>query len=232
MEEELLGNKYLVTTPIKETRPEKGKIIFLGEWCKLYSKRSEWEKVEYDTIPYHWENRSKLDLDLKYLLKFRSNLLIELTQILNKKHNVNYNSADWDKFIGWWLFFFICLVFDRWESIRLAEKKYSNLNTICIKINQENLIASNSSDFFNKTFTDNWNSKLFNDIINYRGNIRIKFSKSIFKNKHTKGNKNGIKANFFVIYQKIISLFKSKKRPLILNSYVSFWDDFVFILNF
>ena len=131
-----MGKNYLVTTPLQETWPQKGKIIFLGEWCKIYSRKHEWENLDYEVLHYHWDDRKKLNKDFEYILDLKSDLLFKLKEILNKIHKVNYKTTDWDKFIGWWLFYFISVVFDRWENIRIAEQNFNNLETICLKFNE------------------------------------------------------------------------------------------------
>ena len=101
-------------------------------------------------------------------------LLFKLTEILNRIHKVNYKTTDWDKFIGWWLFYFISVVFDRWENIRIAEENFKNLETICLKFNEIEITATNTNDFNKKaSSSDEWNSYMFNKIIDFRGVTKI-----------------------------------------------------------
>lgn len=233
MGEELPDRKYLVTTPIKDTWPEKGKIIFLGEWCKLYSKKSEWEKLDYHTLPYHWDDRIKFENDFEYLLNLKSDLLFKLTEILNRINKVNYKTTDWDKFIGWWLFYFISVVFDRWENIRIAEQNFNNLETICLKFNEKEITATNSEDFFKKASTsDEWNSYMFYKIIHFRGITKINKLKKSLETEGLKAPKDSLKIKIFYFYQKLVSLLKTKNAPLILNSYLNYFDDLILNLKF
>ena len=34
-----MSNYFLVTTPLEETWDKKKELIFLGEWCKLFSQK-------------------------------------------------------------------------------------------------------------------------------------------------------------------------------------------------
>ena len=62
--------KHLVTTALEETWPnQKSKIIFLGEWCKLYSKKKSWKNLSYEVLDYHWDNRNKFEKDYYYLIE-------------------------------------------------------------------------------------------------------------------------------------------------------------------
>ena len=58
---------FLVTTADERTWEKNGKILFLGEWCKLYSRKHVWSKLDYETLPYHWNDRKKLFNDHKYI---------------------------------------------------------------------------------------------------------------------------------------------------------------------
>ena len=59
-------SKYLITTALEETWPKSGDIIFLGEWCKVYSRRKVLENYHSETIPYHWDKKGKRERDYLY----------------------------------------------------------------------------------------------------------------------------------------------------------------------
>ena len=223
--------RFLVTTADEKTWPQNGKIIFLGEWCKIYSRKHEWENLDYEVLHYHWDDRKKLNKDFEYILDLKSDLLFKLTEILNRIHKVNYKTTDWDKFIGWWLFYFISVVFDRWENIRIAEENFKNLETICLKFNEIEITATNTNDFNKKaSSSDEWNSYMFNKIIDFRGVTKINRLNKSLKTESLKAPKDSLKIKIFYFYQKLVSLLKTKSAPLILNTYLSYIDDFV--LNF
>ena len=48
---------FLVTTANRKFWPENGKIIFLGEWCKLPTTEHLWGEPHHETLPYHWDDR-------------------------------------------------------------------------------------------------------------------------------------------------------------------------------
>ena len=57
--------RHLITIADEKTWPEDKKhpVLFLGEWCKLYSRKSNWEKLDSKTRPHHWSDREKLHAD-------------------------------------------------------------------------------------------------------------------------------------------------------------------------
>ena len=52
-----MSKYFLVTTALESTWDSSCKTVFLGEWCKLYKKKSIWEKMDTITHEYHWNDR-------------------------------------------------------------------------------------------------------------------------------------------------------------------------------
>ena len=51
----------IVTTALEETWPDdKQSVLFLGEWCRLYSRKHRWEKMDAEVLEYPWDDRVKL----------------------------------------------------------------------------------------------------------------------------------------------------------------------------
>ena len=168
---------FLVTTALQETWPEDNKsALFLGEWCRLYSKKSRWINMDGEVVPYHWDDRKKLYEDYKYLLKLFENVLEALVIELNNFHNVSHSSRYWRIVIGPWLMNFLTITFDRWSSINAALEKYSIVET---KVNEKvglNYIPENMEHFSNVVTTDLWNHAIYSSILKYLRFKKIKIS--------------------------------------------------------
>ena len=67
-------------------------ILFLGEWCKLYSKKNIWSTLNHRTATYHWDNRNKFNGDFYKLEFIYEKYLLILAKKLNKIHNKNLHS--------------------------------------------------------------------------------------------------------------------------------------------
>ena len=51
---------FLVTTGLEDTWPDSDQsILFLGEWCRLYSQKHRWVNIDAEVVPYHWDDRNK-----------------------------------------------------------------------------------------------------------------------------------------------------------------------------
>ena len=106
-----INEVFLVTTSIEDTWPKINPIVFLGEWCRLYNRKSYWKTLNNKVVPYHWDDRIKLQKDYQYLNTVHEMLLVELTSQLNKLHGVNHSSRYWRIFIGPWLQCFVEVLF-------------------------------------------------------------------------------------------------------------------------
>ena len=178
---------FLVTTSLEETWPESDKpVLFLGDWCRLYSRKVHWSKFNSMIVPYHWDDRDKCYKDQQYLLELFERLLIELSTELNKVHGVSFSLRYWRIVIGPWLIMFLPTIFDRWKCIDMAITNFSVTNT---KINKEidlNYVPQCMEDFSNMAVSDLWNHAIYSSIlkfINFKNISFIKNQKKIANNK-------------------------------------------------
>ena len=63
--------RFLITTPLEETWPNNPEtpVLFLGEWCRAYSRSERWSKMDAEVMPYHWDDNHKQSNDYHYLSK-------------------------------------------------------------------------------------------------------------------------------------------------------------------
>ncbi len=157
----------LITTALQETFPKdtNEKVLFLGEWCKVYNKKSAWKKFDSKTAPYHWNDRKKLYTDYQNIQIIYEDVLFELSNKLNQIHQVNYSLRYWRILIGPWLGCFTQILFDRWFMLNTVfddNQKYH-----CRVIKREPLsFVPNDMDNFEQWFvTDDWNEALYGQLI-------------------------------------------------------------------
>jgi putative transferase (TIGR04331 family) len=155
---------FLITTANQQFWPNRGPVLFLGEWCKLYSQKHVYERLESQTLAYHWDDRARLYSDYQYLGGVYEKYLDALVSKLNDVHRVSHSHHFWRIVIGPWLRYFIEIFYDRYLSIRAAADRG------CVS---DTLIADTSRiapplDFpeFNNLFaSDSYNHKLYSWLI-------------------------------------------------------------------
>jgi putative transferase (TIGR04331 family) len=220
--------KHLVTTALEETWPDPdSKIIFVGEWCKLYSKKKSWENLSYEVVDYHWDNRKKFEKDYYYLTDFYEKTLEKLSIQMNSIHQVNHSLKYWRILLGPWLSLFIQSVFDRWEMIRLVTSSNDKLKSNII-IDSEFQWTPYDYNNFKKLVmeSDEWNNFIYTKIIElYPDKITVNNLNENSRSNKTTIKKNNFKIFLLNIYQPIANFINSNKSSLIFSSYLSKIDE-------
>ena len=164
---------FLVTTGLEDTWPENDEsILFLGEWCRLYSRKHRWVNMDAEVIPYHWDDRNKLYKDYQYLLELYERVLKELTIELNNIHNVSYSLRYWRIIIGPWLMGFLTVILDRWSCLHFALEKYPITNTKIKEGVDLNYVPQCMEHYCDIVSKDLWNHAIYSSILKY-----LKFEK-------------------------------------------------------
>jgi len=163
----LKGYRILVTTSNERTWPNTtdSSVVFLGEWCKRYSRKKNYKKFNAIVAPYHWDDRKKLYTDYQYLQKLYENLLIDLSHKLNQIHSLDQSLHYWRVVVGPWLGFFIQILFDRWFMLKSVIEQ-SEIGE-CGVLDRDTLtIVPNDMEHFNKLFVeDDWNEAIYGHLL-------------------------------------------------------------------
>ena len=160
-----MKGRFLITTALEETWREDVPVLFLGEWCRRYSRRERWSKMNAEVLPYHWDDRAKLYADYQHLQDFYERLLLDLSTQLNQIHRVDHGLRYWRILIGPWLGYFIQMLFDRWTNIQKASEQHE-LSSTAILIGQEDSHVPNDMDEFRGLHVrDEWNHHIYSIIL-------------------------------------------------------------------
>lgn len=160
-------SRTLITTADERTWPKDKKepVLFLGEWCKRYSRKDIWENMDYKVVPYHWDDRNKLYLDYQYLQKLYKKSIIDVSERLNRVHEVNHGARYWTVLLGPWIGYFSHILYDRWFMLRKALDEYDSLKCYYIA-REEGALISNDMNQSTKLFNeDNWNELIYSQLL-------------------------------------------------------------------
>lgn len=163
-------SRFLVTTALEETWPDNDTpVLFLGEWCRLYNRRSAWAKRDAVVAPYHWDDREKLHKDYLYLQPLYEDLLNELAAELNASHGVNHSVRYWRILVGPWLGYFIQMLFDRWAMLRQVVRDNDISGVRVLQRNDEQLVPNDMAAFSPLFVGDAWNESIYGQILDWMG---------------------------------------------------------------
>ncbi|MBF0195862.1 MAG: hypothetical protein HQL71_14985 [Magnetococcales bacterium] len=158
---------FLVTTSDERTWKTDENILFLGEWCRLYSRKQEWSKLNHEVLPYHWNNRKKLYKDSKYLVGIYEKYLELYAEKLNKIHGYNHSLRYWRIVIGPWLHFFIETIYDRYISIKACRDR-GDINSVwLLQSDPWCWVPNDSLQLYEYAYTDAWNGFIYGEIIKF-----------------------------------------------------------------
>lgn len=157
--------RFLVTTAREETWPDDEPVVFLGEWCRLYNRKSAWKNLDAEVVPYHWDDREKLHRDYLYLQALYEELLRELSAQLNTLHGVEHSLRYWRILAGPWLGYFVQILFDRWVIIDQAVKGYSIAGAQILDVVPEASIPKDMDHFHRLFVGDEWNEMIYGQLL-------------------------------------------------------------------
>lgn len=224
--------KTLVTSPIETTWPEKGKVIFLGSWCCLFSRKDYWKNFDYSIEDFHWDDRGKLLKNYIELEKIYESYLSEFSEYLNLVHKKNFSERFWRILIGPWLYSSINIIYDRWFMLSKVISKESQLKKFKLNNFRDFLEVSDMDDFNKKVEDDEWNEALYTLLIEKFFSEKVD---SIYKenlNENFKKNKEEYSLNLIKMVANFFGkIFSRNSDVFIISPYLSHLDRFSLYIN-
>ena len=163
---------FLVTTANQNLWKTDEKILFLGEWCKIYDQKHIWSKLDHETLPSHWDRWEDLNKHYKCLERIYENYISSLVLNLNDFHNEDHSVRYWRIILGPWLSNFIGVIYDRYLSIQSAAKSNKAIHTWIPPLIGERWIPKDTATFNSRACGDiNFNLYLYGQIITKLGKI-------------------------------------------------------------
>lgn len=159
--------RRLILTAIEHTWPQDTKepLIFLGEWCRRYSRKAVWQQLDAKVAPYHWDDRQKLFDDYEYTQELYEQLLSELSDKLNHIHSVNHSLRYWRILIGPWLGCFIQILFDRWFMLKQTIEKEKIIDCNIIERTPLSVVSNDMRHFIKQFVDDDWNEAVYGQLL-------------------------------------------------------------------
>ncbi|MBP9887397.1 MAG: LIC12162 family protein [Leptospiraceae bacterium] len=217
-----MKERLLVFTALEETWGSGDAVYFLGEWCKLYSKKDFWSKLDSKTQSHHWNDRSKLKKDHDYLKDLYERILIDISARLNEIHAIDKPVDYWRIVLGPWLLSYVAVLFDRWETLRIAKANLEITKIFTLKINELDLIPNDYTSFsIDFCLHDLWNQMIFQRIIKNHLEFDVHISEldvnleSHFPKLEVKKKDKSLRYRFGILMDRILSVFESRNQNIL-----------------
>ena len=222
--------KEIITTLIKEKLFFKKNKFFVNLPEHHYKNNGD----QFFYYNERWSKPSKLLKDFDYLEDLYEQNLKSVSKKLNKYHDKKYPISYWRLIIGKWLYRFICVVYERHNSIIDIDRNYKNLKFYKLKYNFHNFIPCGIEDFGRFHTTHAWNEYVYSEIINQceirsievissKKILNFSDSKEIYKRLTIK--KESMKKKIYLAFINFLSTFNVNINYLIFDTYLSFIDE-------
>ncbi|MFZ4819987.1 MAG: LIC12162 family transferase, partial [Limisphaerales bacterium] len=169
----MTSGTFLVSSAIEATWPKDQPCVFLGSWCLRYSRKSVWSQLDYEILDYRWDDRSALVTDFMRIEELYELLLPEVAKELNRVHAVNHTVNYWRIVVGWWLFYFTQVFFDRWQVVVAADSAFPDATLRRLPAENQFPASNDTASFIQELLNDSWNERLFADICESHTGIRV-----------------------------------------------------------
>ena len=143
----------------------------------MYDQKEVWSKLNYEVLPYHWNDRSKFYKDYQFLDGVVERLLSLLAEKLNTLHGENRSLRYWRIIIGPWLCCFVQILYDRFSSIRqVVDSEKANLTWLPSSELFEH-VPKDFATFQEWSLDDGYNQLLYAKVIETVGGIPFEVKK-------------------------------------------------------
>ncbi|HEV8247864.1 MAG TPA: LIC12162 family protein, partial [Polyangiaceae bacterium] len=157
--------RLLITTADERTWRNDRPVLFLGEWCRPYSLRATWERMDAAVVPPYGWREGQQDADYARVQQLYELLLEELGDELNRYHGTTFSRRYWRILIGPWLNTFVAIVFNRWATIQLALERFRISGSLVLDLPDDQVVPSDNIDFIYKWLSHEWNHRVFARIL-------------------------------------------------------------------
>lgn len=159
---------FLATTALEEYWDTARPIVFLGEWCLLYERRSYWQTLDSRLLVSPYDNTDAAENAYCYVNLIYEQLLPLLGAALNSIHGSNHSIRYWRILIGPWLQLYLSVIYDRFLHIEHALDKYPGFTTITISP-ESFVVPTDTLDFACFLSEDSYNLQLYTKILSAVG---------------------------------------------------------------
>ena len=166
-------NRYLITTADECTWKFDCPVIFLGEWCRLYSRSHIWQDMDAIVAAPYGLGRAKKDSDQTEARVLEDKLFRMLCEALNQYHGVQHSEHFWRIVLGHWLRRYVKAMLNRVKTLEQCLQVHQLTGTTAYA-NDSYALATQDSYSAIWAFNDSrWNNALTVRILDLLGEASI-----------------------------------------------------------
>jgi putative transferase (TIGR04331 family) len=162
-----MTSRFLITTADERTWKMDRPVLFLGGWCKVYSRRHIWTKLDSEEAAPYGHKIGQKDTLNDLALNIERNLFPVVCDVLNYHHKVQYSQRFWKIVVGYWFRFFLFIVINRYNTLVQCLKNYEVDGTIVFSDKDYSLATKDSVSITRICNDDQWNNVLYSRILTH-----------------------------------------------------------------
>lgn len=159
---------FLATTALEEFWDDSKPIVFIGEWCRLYERRSYWRSLNGWLLPSPYDGVDAAESAYIYVNRIYEKMLPLLGAALNGIHGKNHSVRYWRILLGPWLQLYLSVLYDRFVHIEQAIGKYPDFTTIGLS-EKSFVVPTDTLDFACILLEESYNLQLFTKVLGALG---------------------------------------------------------------
>lgn len=158
--------RYLITTAEERTWKFDRPVLFLGEWCRVYDRKSIWQDMDAIVVAPYGLGQEQKDRDHAKARSMEESLLRILSNVLNKHHGVQHSTRFWQIILGHWLRRYVDVIFNRINTLELCLREHQLSGVSAFEDGRYTLATLDSLAAIRAFNDDRWNNALYVRILN------------------------------------------------------------------
>jgi putative transferase (TIGR04331 family) len=123
---------FLATTALEDFWRTEGKVLFLSEACRLFSRRDHWGRLDAEVVDHPWKDRAGLAAAQRRLPQLGEACLDRLAGWLNQIHGENFSRRYWRIVVGPFVFFYAYAFYSRHIALTRVFSRFPAIRTLGI----------------------------------------------------------------------------------------------------
>lgn len=153
--------RYLITSADERTWKFDQPAIFLGEWCRLYERRSIWQGMDAIVAAPYGLGIATKNADHEAARAMEEKLFSILCTALDQHHGVQHDARFWRIVFGHWLRRFTDVVFNRVRTLQQCLQAHQLSGTTALSDERYSLATIDSYSAIWAFGDDGWNNALY-----------------------------------------------------------------------
>lgn len=131
-----MKNRFMATTAIEEFWNTSTRVVFLGEWCRLYGRKSFWSELDSEIAPFVFNDGESINSAIEHCAQVYEEVLPKVADTLNEYHGQSKSVMYYRVLLGNWLMMFIQQFYEKCITLETALDKYPDASTYLLDESQ------------------------------------------------------------------------------------------------